>query len=135
MPAAAFMLSPVADWVRFDGESYETRAASDPMIEPGLCRFTAGQYVGNNDPETPLLYPVGMDLSGLPPLCIHVGDREVLLSDSVRLAARARAAGVNVRFKVWPGMWHFFQASARMVPEARQSITEISRFLSEQKES
>jgi acetyl esterase/lipase len=129
LPAAAFFLSPMTDWVRFDGESYSTRRNVDPLNTPEMCRSTASYYVGGNDPETPLLSPARIDLSGLPPLCIHVGDREVLLSDSVRLAERARACRVAVEFKIWPGMWHVFQTSARFVPEARQSVDDIGRFV------
>jgi len=128
LPAGAFLLSPVTDWIYFDGESYATRAHIDPWITLEMSKFTAGLYVGENDPETPLLSPVRMDLSGLPPLCIHVGDHEVLLSDSTRLAERAQATGVEVQIKVWPGMWHVFQSGARFVPEARQSLEEIGRF-------
>jgi len=99
LPAAGFCMSPPLDWVHFDGESYQTRARVDPWITEEMCRFTGGLYVGENDPATPLLNPLDMDLTGLPPLCIHTGDDEVLLSDSVRLAERARDAGVEVDFK------------------------------------
>ena len=129
LPAAAFFLSPVTDWVHFDGESYSTRASVDPLNTLEMSRFTASQYVGDNDPQTPLLSPAGIDLAGLPPLLIHVGDHEVLLSDSVRLAERAHACAVDVEIEIWPGMWHVFQASARFVPEARQSIDEIGEFV------
>lgn len=129
LPAAAFLLSPVTDWVRFDGESYSTRANVDPLNTREMCRLTASHYVGGNDPKTPLLSPANIDLSGLPPLCIHVGDCEVLLSDSVHLAERAHACGVDVEFKIWPSMWHVFHTSARFVPEARRAIDEIGRFI------
>jgi acetyl esterase/lipase len=129
LPAAAFFFSPITDWVRLDGESYSTRAATDPMVTAEMCRFTAALYVGDADPNTPQLSPIHADLSGLPPMCIHVGDDEVMLSDSVRLAERALAHGVDVELKTWPGMWHVFQASARFVPEARQSLHEIGRFV------
>jgi acetyl esterase/lipase len=132
LPAAAFLLSPITDWVRFDGESYTTRADVDPMNSLDLCRFTASLYVGDNDPGTPLLYPADMDLAGLPPLCIHVGDREVVLSDSLRLAEQARACHVEIEFKIWPGMWHVFHHCARIVPEARRSLEEIARFIAQQ---
>ncbi|MHC4945628.1 MAG: alpha/beta hydrolase, partial [Planctomycetota bacterium] len=89
----------------------------------------ASLYVGDNDPETPLLYPTDMDLSGLPPLCIHVGDYEVVLSDSMRFVERARACKVDVEFKIWQSMWHVFQTCARFVPEARRSIEEIGQFM------
>jgi acetyl esterase/lipase len=58
-----------------------------------------------------------------------VGDHEVLLSDSERLARRAREAGVEVEFKVWPGLWHVFQGTARWVPEGRESLEELGRFV------
>lgn len=131
LPRAAFFLSPVTDWMAFDGESYSTRAVSDPLVSLPQCRFTASLYVGSIPPETPLLQPLTMDLSGLPPMWIQVGDHEVLLSDAERLAERARACEVPVEFKVRPGMWHVFQAAARFVPEARRSVEELGRFLRE----
>ena len=129
LPTAAFFLSPVTDWVRFDGESFSTRAKSDPWITLDMCKFTSALYAGSNDPATPLLYPTDMNLAGLPPLCIHVGDDEVLLSDSVRLAERARACHAQVELVVWPGLWHVFQTMASFVPEAQQSLDEIGRFV------
>ncbi len=54
---------------------------------------------------------------------------EILLSDAVRLAERARAAQVDVEIKIWSGMWHVFQLNARFIPEARQSIKEIGQFI------
>lgn len=132
LPAAAFFLSPVTDWVHFDGESYATRRNADPLNTPEMCRFTASCYVGRNDPKTPLLAPARGDLSGLPPLCVHVGDDEILLSDSTRFVERARACDVDVEFRIWPNMWHVFQTSARFVPEARQSMNEIGQFVMNQ---
>ena len=129
LPAAAFFFSPVTDMVHLDGESYTTRAHLDPMVLPENCRIIMPHYVGDNDPKTPLLSPATMDLSNLPPLCVHVADYEVLLSDAVRLAERARASKVDIEIKIWPGLWHVFQAAARWVPEARQSIDEIGRFV------
>jgi len=63
MPAAGFCMSPPLDWVRFDGESYQTRARVDPWITEQMCRFTSGLYVGENDPATPLLNPLDMGLA------------------------------------------------------------------------
>jgi acetyl esterase/lipase len=98
-------------------------------MTPEMCRFTASHYVGDNDPRNPLLSPVNAEMSGLPPLCIHAGDNDLLLSDSVRFAERALAYQVEVELHVWPGMWHAFQASARFVPEARQSLEAMGRFV------
>jgi acetyl esterase/lipase len=76
-----------------------------------------------------------MNLGGLPPLWIQVGDDEVLLSDAERLADRAAAAKVQTEFRIWPGMWHVFQASARLVPEGRKSLEELGLFVKKRLES
>lgn len=132
LPCAAFFVSPVTDWVELDGESYTTRAALDPMVSLAQCRHTASMYVGSHAWNSPLLRPAEMDLGGLPPLWIHVGDHEVLLSDSQRLADRAARAGVEVSFKIWPGMWHVFQAFVNRVPESREAIRRIGDFIRRQ---
>jgi acetyl esterase/lipase len=129
MPSAAVFLSPVTDWVAFDGESYTTRAKLDPLLTLQQCQFTAGLYAGDSPAPKTLLQPTDMDLSRLPPMWIQVGDHEVLLSDAERLAERAAEAGVAVDFKVWPGLWHVFQAAAGFVPEGKESIEELGRFL------
>lgn len=128
LPCVGFLMSPVTDWVDPGGDSFATRAALDPLVSPAQCRRTSPQYVGSHARD-PLLRPAEMDLAGLPPLWIQVGDHEVLLSDAERLADRAAQDGVEVSFKIWPGMWHVFQSAARYVPESRQSIEELALFL------
>lgn len=132
LPKAAFFLSPVTDWVGLDGESYQTRARRDPLLARNQCRATAALYVGDHPADDTLLRPATMDLTGLPPMWIQVGDHEILLSDAQRLAERGRQNGVEVDFKAWPGMWHVFQSTARWVPEARGSVRELGRFVRSQ---
>ncbi|HUM70436.1 MAG TPA: alpha/beta hydrolase fold domain-containing protein, partial [Chloroflexota bacterium] len=68
-------------------------------------------------------------LPGLPRLLIQVGEREILLDDATRLAARARADGVNVTLEVWPDMVHVWHALAALIPESRQAIGRIGEFI------
>jgi acetyl esterase/lipase len=79
------------------------------------------------DRRSPRVSPLFADLGGLPPLLIHVGTHELLLDDSVRLAERARAAGVDVTFKIWEGMFHGFHAVG-FLPEAKAALAEIAEF-------
>ena len=51
----------------------------------------------------PLASPLHGDLSGLPPLLIQVGRREVLLDDSVRFAARRRRRRSTSHSRSGPG--------------------------------
>jgi len=69
------------------------------------------------------------DYTKFPPLLIFVGGDEIMLSDSTRLAEKARSAGVDVQIKIWEGMWHVFPFFAPFVPESLQAITEIGDFI------
>lgn len=129
-PACAALLSPWSD-LRIVAKAYESRKESDPMVRKDGISAMAAHYLGETDPTNPLASPILADLSGLAPMIIHVGDREVLLDDSVDLAARAQEAGVDVTLKVWPDMIHVFQAFYPMVEEARQSIAEMGAFIAE----
>jgi acetyl esterase/lipase len=60
-------------------------------------------------------------------MLIQVGTREKLLSDSVRLARRARGDGVNVTLDVWEGMWHGWHDHPDL-PEAEQASSEVAQF-------
>lgn len=127
-PAAGVCLSP---WVDLEGlgESMTTKAAVDPMVQPDhLCKMAAA-YLGGKDPRTPLAAPLYADLSGLPPLLVQVGTAETLLDDAVRLAERARKAGVQVTLDPWEDMIHVFQAFASMLPEGQQAIERIGEFV------
>ena len=126
LPALAVLLSPWTD-MEGTGESMVTRAEVDPWLSPDATRLTPALYIRDLDPRHPLVSPIYADLTGLPSLLVHVGNDEILLSDAARLVDRARAAGVEVSFKVWDDMWHVFQTFA--IPEGQQAIDEIGEFV------
>ncbi len=130
LPAAAVCLSP---WVDLEGtgESMKTRLHVDPIASPQGTSLLAQAYLGNRSLRTPLASPLYADLKGLPPLLIQVGDHEVLLDDSTRIAERARAAGVKVKLEVWPEMVHVWQLFAGILPEGQQAVDGIGSFLRE----
>ena len=108
-----------------------SKAKADPFLKPEV-KALLRHYVGNHSPRLPLISPIYADLRGLPPLLIHVGQDEILLSDSTRLADKARAASVEVTLKVWAGMWHVFHFFAPQLPEAREAIKAIGEFVQQQ---
>lgn len=129
-PAAAVMLSAWTD-LTASGASYTTRAASDPIHQRAMILAAARHYLGaQGDAEDPLASPLFGGLGGLPPLLLQVGDRETGLDDSTRFADKARAAGVAVRIEIYDHMIHVFQQFPDLLPEARQAIDSIGRFLS-----
>jgi len=129
MPKAAFLLSLYGgDLKNFDGESYSTRQLSDPLnYKKGIQKFAAW-FLGDH-----ILEPhINRELTGLPDLFIQAGDDEILLSDSLRLAERSKAAGVNVTLEIWDNMWHAFQGFSMIVPESRQAIRSLNQFIQKQ---
>jgi acetyl esterase/lipase len=129
-PVGAVAISPVTD-LALTGETYETRADPDPYFTKSQAAGLVASYLGRADPKDPLGSPLYGDLSGLPPIRVHVGDDEVLLDDSRRYVERAVAAGVDAELDVWMGMPHGFVTGIGQFDAARQSLDTIGTFLKE----
>lgn len=128
LPGAAVLLSPWLD-LTASGESAISRATLDPWFKAADMQVVARRYCPEGDLHDPLLSPVNADASGLPAMLIQVGDHEILLSDSTRLADNISASGGQVTLQVWPQMWHVFQFFIKMMPESRRAITDIAQFI------
>jgi len=89
----------------------------------------AKAYVGSADPRNPLISPIYGDLAGLSALQIFVGNTEILLDDSLRLADLARAAGVFVDLCVYPNMPHAWPSLNAILPEGRRALDEAALFM------
>jgi len=129
LPAAAVLFSPATD-LTGASPSLLGNAERDAMFRGDKLENLQRAYLGDADPAQPLASPLLGDLRGLPPLLLHVGEDEALRDDSLRLAQKARAAGVLVELRVFPGVPHVWQLLWR-VPEARRSVQAAARFLRE----
>ena len=132
LPAAAFLMSAWTD-LTIAGQSYETRAASDPIHQRAMLQAMARNYLGREaDPRDPLASPLHASpaqLAALPPLLLQVGDRETVLSDSQDFAQRVREAGGQAQCEAWSGMVHVFQQFPSELPQAREALSAGGRFL------
>ena len=128
LPRAAVLMAPWTD-LTVSSPSYRRLRKFDPIITQEKLREAGLMYAGSRNPADPMLSPLFADLGGLPPMLIHAGEDEVMVDDSRRLAERARAAGIDVSCKIFPGMWHVFHASGIEIPEARQAIDEIGAYV------
>jgi len=128
LPAAGVCISP---WVDMEGvgASMAAKEDEDPTLNHEALLWFSERYLAGADARAPLAAPIYADLTGLPPLLIQVGTAEVLLDDSLRLAERARAAGVDVSLDVAHDMMHVWHLFAPVLDEAGEAIARAGTFL------
>ena len=125
-PAGAILLSPWAD-LSGSGDSVQSRAEADPMVDATSLAVMARHYLGDTPAETPGASPIFGQFDGIAPLLIQVGDAEVLLDDAIRLQQRAAAAGVDSSLRIFDGGFHVFQAIPAL-PEAAEALADVADF-------
>jgi monoterpene epsilon-lactone hydrolase len=129
-PACAVAISPWVD-LELRGESMTSKAAEDPMLPRQLLANWATAYLNGASPRHPLAAPLHANLKGMAPLLIQVGSAEVLLDDSVRLAAAAGAQEVAVKLEVWPEMLHVWHMFHPVLADARKALSRAGDFIRE----
>jgi epsilon-lactone hydrolase len=127
-PGCGWCLSP---WIDMEalGESMESRAAADPMVQKPVILDMAKLYLGGADPRSPLAAPLYADLAGIAPLLIQVGAAETLLDDAIRLAQRAGAADVRVDLQVWPEMIHVWPLFHPELAAGKRALDEAGAWI------
>ena len=136
-PNAAVALSPSTDGT-LGSPSLKGNLSTDPMLGPLFKSLTKiprtgllwGGWIANRvRPCDPVVSPVFGDLSRLPPLLVHASEAEMLLDDSRRYVNKAIAAGSPATLQTWQHMVHVWQIYHPELPEARQAMEEIGKFL------
>jgi acetyl esterase/lipase len=98
-------------------------AVDDPWLtRVGLLEF-AKRWCGDLPMTDPLVSPIGADLTGLGPLTVFSGTRDILNPDARSLADKATAAGVDVDYHEQPGLVHVYPLTP--TPEGRAARTLI----------
>lgn len=130
MPACAVPVSPVADLSRVHGlpSRYKVRH-SDPLLPAHAMQRMCSEYAGEHDSADPEISPLYMDCDGLPPLFFLASSNEILMDDTVFLARRTSAAGIDTTCHIWPMLPHAFPLFASVFPEAVAARGDIANFI------
>lgn len=128
LPAAAVVLSPWTD-LALTGASLTLNAKFDVIVHAEDVPIFAADYLAGADPRQPYASSLYGDPTGLPPTLIQVGSEEVLRDDAVRMAERMPRAHCQAELQIWPQMPHVWHLFASILPEARETIAETSKFL------
>ena len=129
MPAGLITMSAWTDLTK-SGDSYQENFEKDPVFGGSRDTLVYKEgYYADQDPMDPYISPVNGEYSGFPSILMQVGEREMLLDDTLKVAAKAREAGVQVRKHVYAGMFHIFQMGFHLFPEAEEAWKEVAEFL------
>ncbi len=129
-PGAIVAFSPWTD-LACTGASIAENIERCAMFVPSQLKAAAGMYAGAWATDDPGVSPLYANLTGLPPLCVHVSAEELLRDDGLRLAERAQQAGVTVSCRAWTGVPHVWQFLTGFLPEARESLDAAGAFVRE----
>jgi len=129
-PAGLILLSPWVD-LTCSRASVQRNARLD-WGDGGYLKHWVPMYlpagVAADDPRVSPLYA---DLSGLPPMQLHVGTAELLHDEVVELSERAIWANGGVDLRQWPDMVHGWALLPAVFPAAAQTLRACATFAAE----
>lgn len=133
LPLAVFCIAPWTD-LQVTGDSIWQNKQKDAFLEHFDIPTWAKMYYRDYAPTHPLVSPLYADLHGLPPILIQVSEDEVLRDDTLRLAWKLKEAGVEVEVQKWKGLIHVWQMFWQYVPEAKDAISQLSKYMKDKME-
>jgi epsilon-lactone hydrolase len=127
-PAGCILLSPWLELGR-DRAAVPDLVRRDVVLSPGWLEACASAYARRPAWPDPSVSPLLAAHHGLPPLLIQAGTDELLAPDAGCLAASASAAGADVSYTRWPGMWHDFALQAGLLAAADSALSQAAWFV------
>jgi monoterpene epsilon-lactone hydrolase len=126
--AGCMLLSPWLD-LTADREAMPELVRRDVVLSPAWLEACVQAYAPGKDRAQPMISPLHADLGGLPPLLIQCGTDDLLAPDAENLAVRAEAAGVDVTYSRWPGLWHDFTLQPDITAAADSALAQAAWFV------
>ncbi|WP_037306186.1 alpha/beta hydrolase fold domain-containing protein [Amycolatopsis orientalis] len=126
VPKETVLLSPWLD-LTMSHPAQPALDRRDPYLALTGLNEAARLYSGPLPRTDPRLSPVSGDLTGLGNLTVHIGTRDVLLTDARRLRTLCTEQGVRLGYHEFEGMIHAWMIAA--IPEAALAVEEIAHLV------
>lgn len=132
-PRALFLDTPAVD-LTAGSDTARTLNGIDPIITTETLTHAGALYAAGGDLAHPYISPINGDLSrGFPPTYLKTGTRDLLLSDTARMHAALRKAGVEADLYVGEAMPHGgFSLPTLGVPEDKDALADLQRWIKRQ---
>ncbi|MFR9805305.1 alpha/beta hydrolase [Pseudonocardia sp. RS010] len=128
LPCRLVLLSPLLD-LTLGSATLDEYAEYDPQGPRWLLDRMCTAYLGTVPRDDPHASPLHADLRRLPPTLVQTGELEGLRDDADRFAVAATAAGVRCELTTWPGLFHVWHQFAPRLPEARDALETVGKWL------
>ncbi|MEC9247727.1 MAG: alpha/beta hydrolase [Pseudomonadota bacterium] len=126
-PACGMFISPWTD-LAVTGESIESCAAIDPIVNKETLVKFRSMYLNGALATTPLASPLYANLQGLCPILIQVGGSEILLDDSLRLASKLKEVEVDTCLQIWDDMIHVWHIFSPVLDKGKEAIKVLASY-------
>ncbi|MDR1002124.1 MAG: alpha/beta hydrolase [Oscillospiraceae bacterium] len=128
LPSSLTMLSPWLD-LRCDEGEYKS-FTRDPLLVASSLRESAVYYSRAAERSDRYISPLFGSAANLPPTLIIAGERELLLTDSVRFSQKLSEAGSPFELHLWRDMFHVFPITAPFLPESKEAFSVAQEYIS-----
>lgn len=128
LPAGLSVTSP---WANFDSSARDAHPNSNadavlPASGPDMVVRRGIEVDGVLDPAWSV---VNHDFTGLPPILLQIGSREMLLSDAFEIARRCEEAQVPLRLQIRPSAPHtLIHLGADVLADGRDAARDAAEF-------
>jgi len=113
---ATVLISPALD-LSLGNPDIASVEPTDPWLSRDALHVYAERWRGDLPVDDPRVSPLAADLTGLGPLTVFSGTRDILNPDARLLADKAAAAGVDIEYYEQPGLIHVYPLTP--TPEGR----------------
>ncbi len=128
------LISPLLD-LSLSNPAIASVEPTDPWLGRDALQVFADRWRGDLPVDDPRVSPLAADLTGLGPLTVFSGTRDMLNPDARLLAEKAAAAGVDIDYHEAPGLVHVYpltptpegRAARRIIVEQIGGATEPAR--------
>lgn len=126
LPERLILYSPWMD-VSMDNPDIEALIPVDPILHFDLTQLHGRYWAGDSDVHDWRASPLFGEMTGLPPVTIYCGTRELLYPDLLLTRDKLEAAGVDLDFRARRGMNHDYPLMP--IPEAGAALAETAALI------
>lgn len=109
------------------------KKVQDEILSGEILSRSGDVYTYSSNLENPLVSPLFAPtelLKGFPPVYIQIGEKEILLQDSLDFKKKLEENGSQCEVDIWPDMMHLFQLAEEYLEDAHKALDKFSSVIS-----